>query len=86
MTKDWKKQIEKKRLCPTVVKRVESLIQKLRKGCHWSHLGGYRLHGAVVFKLPSAHRLVCQFNGEALRCYEAMPHQEYDSFASNTRR
>lgn len=82
-----KKKLSKKRLRADVTKKAEALLKKLKAGQHWSRIGGHKLHDAVAFELPGRHRLLCWFEeNEGLKKREAMTHEDYNKYASNTRR
>lgn len=78
-----------KRLPPNVVQKETRIRAALARGVHWSQLGGHKMafdKNMISFPLPSWYRLVCWFSGGQPYRIRTMTHEEYNSFASNTKR
>ncbi|MEM1278886.1 MAG: hypothetical protein AAGG53_02435 [Cyanobacteria bacterium P01_H01_bin.152] len=77
-----------KRRPPKVTQQAERIIAELHGGTHWSQIGGRKLHHSllVVFNLYEWYRLICWFDNGTLVRQKVLSHQDYNSYASNTRR
>lgn len=77
------------RLPSHVARKADAICTALKKGKHWSQLGGRKMRHSktlISFALPSWYRLVCWFNGNDLYQAKTMSHERYNAIAANSRR